>query len=209
MPKPERLGPYTLIQPPGAFPLGSDTLALGAFATVRPRWRVCDLGTGSGALLLLLAAREPSLRLHGVELDGPSAQAARENLARSGLEGEVLEGDLCAAPFAAGRFDLAVSNPPYFALGSGPGRGAQRSEERCTLDGLCAAAGRLVRNGGRFALVHRPERLVDLLLSLRAHGLEPKRMKLLSRVPGAAPWAVLVESVRQGRPGLAVLSQLE
>ena len=63
---PERLGPYTLVQPEGVFPLGEDALALGEFAALRRGWRVCDLGTGSGVLLLALAGREPSLTLWGV-----------------------------------------------------------------------------------------------------------------------------------------------
>ena len=67
----EYLDPYTLSWPDGVFPLGSDALALGEFATVRRGWRVCDLGTGSGALLLLLARRAPDLALSAVERDPP------------------------------------------------------------------------------------------------------------------------------------------
>ena len=66
------------------------------------------------------------------------------------------------------------------------------------------AAGRLVRNGGRFALCHRPERLVDALSALRAHGLEPKRLKTVSHRPEHPPALILVEAVRQGRPGLTM-----
>ena len=88
--KTEQLGPYSLSWPDGVFPLGGDALALGEFATVRPRWRICDLGTGSGALLLLLARRvEGTLSLTGVELDARSAQTARDNLAANGLDGEI------------------------------------------------------------------------------------------------------------------------
>lgn len=204
MPKPEQLGPYTLEQPEGVFPLGGDTLALGAFATVRPRWRVCDLGTGSGALLLLLAGRESSLSLTGVELDSSAALAAQNNLTSNGLDGQVLCCDLRRAHLPAGRFDLVVSNPPYFAVGRGKSGGSARSEEHCTLDELCAAAARLVKNSGRFALCHRPERLADVLCALRAHGLEPKRLKLLSHAPATSPSTVLVEAVRQGKPGLDI-----
>lgn len=205
MPKPEQLGPYTLIRPEGVFPLGGDTLALAAFATLRPHWKVCDLGTGSGALLLLLAGREPALSLTGVELDPLSAQTAQDNLDRNALPGQILQCDLRRTSLSAGSFDLVISNPPYFRLGSGTSGGSARSEECCTLDQLCTAAARLVRNGGRFALCHRPERLVDLLASLRAHGLEPKRLKLLAHTPASPPSAVLVEAVRQGRPGLDIL----
>ena len=205
MPKCEQLGPYILEQPEGIFPLGGDTLALGAFATVRPRWRVCDLGTGSGALLLLLAGREPSLTLSGIELDSTAARAAQKNMERNALTAQILHCDLRTAPLPAGQFDLAVSNPPYFALGSGFSGGSARCEENCTLDQLCATAARLLRNGGRFALCHRPERLCDVLCSLRDHTLEPKRLKLLSHSPALPPSAILVEAVRQGKPGLEIL----
>ena len=205
MGKPEQLGQYMLNQPDGVFPLGSDTLALGRFAIVRPNWRVCDLGTGSGALLLLLADREASLSLTGVELDPLSARVAEENLKQNGLDGRVLCCDLRTAPLPAGQFDLVISNPPYFAVGSGTSGGTARAEDTCTLDEVCATAARLVKNGGRFALCHRPERLTDVLCALREHGLEPKRLQLLAHSPAHAPSAVLVEAVRQGKSGLDTL----
>jgi len=205
VPKTEQLGSFTLIQPEGVFPLGGDTLALGHFATVRPHWQVCDLGTGSGALLLLLAGREPTLSLTGVELDATAAQTAQTNLTANALTGQVLCCDLRCAPLPAGQFDLVISNPPYFSVGSGKSGGSTRCEETCTLDELCATAARLVKNGGRFALCHRPERLADILCALRAHGLEPKRLKLLSHSPAHPPSTVLVEAVRQGKPGLDIV----
>lgn len=204
MTRSERLGPYTLSWRDGVFPLGGDALALGEFATVKPGWRVCDLGTGSGVLLLLLAGRAEGLSLTGVELDPLSAQAAGENLAANTLEGSILQGDLRSVPLPAGGFDLVVSNPPYFPVGGGKSGGPAREEKNCTLDELCAAAGRLVKNGGRFALCHRPERLADVLCALRGHGLEPKRMELAAHAPGHPPSLLLVEAVRRGRPGLAV-----
>ena len=191
----EQLGPYALSWPEGVFPLGGDSLALGAFATVKPGWRVCDLGTGSGALLLLLAGRAGRLSLTGVELD---------NLARSGLEGSIWEGDLRRVPLPAGGFDLVISNPPYFPVGAGKSGGSARSEEHCTLDELCTAAARLVRNGGRFALCHRPERLADVVCTLRACRLEPKRMRLIAHSPAHPPALLLMEGVKQGRPRLAI-----
>lgn len=205
MPCVEQIGPYRLTVPEGVFPLGGDTLALGGFATVRPRRRVCDLGTGSGALLLLLARREASLSLTGIELDAVSARAAQANLTDNGLAGTVVCGDLRDAPFEAGSFDLIVSNPPYFPTSAGKSGGRARSEEDCTLSDVCRAAARLVRAGGRFALCHRPERLCDLLDALRACGLEPKRLQLLAHDPGAKPSTLLVEAVRGGRPGLEIL----
>ena len=205
MAKPEQLGNYILNQPDGVFPLGGDTLALGRFATLRPSWRVCDLGTGSGALLLLLAGRESSLTLTGVEIGPLAARTAQENLDQNRLDGQVLCCDLRCAPLPAGQFDLVISNPPYFPVGSGTSGGSARAEETCTLDELCMAAARLIKNGGRFALCHRPERLTDLLCTLRKHDLEPKRLQMLAYSPAHVPSTVLVEAVRQGKPGLDVL----
>ena len=204
MEKTEQLGPYTLSWKDGVFPLGGDALALGAFSTVKPGWRVCDLGTGSGVLLLLLARRAENLSLTGIDIDPLSARIARENLAANGLPGKILTGDLRRAPLPAGGFDLVISNPPYFPVGSGKSAGPARSEEFCSLEELCAAARRLVKNGGRFSLCHRPERLTDVLCALRAHNLEPKRLKLSAHGPDRPPSLLLVEAVKQGQPGVSI-----
>lgn len=201
----ELLTPYTLRWSDGVFPLGGDTLALGAFATVRRGWNICDLGTGSGALLLLLKRRETSLKLTGIELDSLSAQTAQDNLLSNKLEGTILQADLRTVSLPAGSFDLIISNPPYFPLKSGPSGGAARSEETCTLDDLCACSARLLRNGGRFALCYRPERLADLMCTTRKYNLEPKRMRLLAHSPAHSPFLVLLECIRQGNPGLEII----
>ena len=139
----ERLGPFLLRQPPGVFPLGEDALRLAAFATVRRSWKVCDLGTGSGCLLLLLSGRATGLDLYGVELDPTAARAARDNLMENGLGGTVWTGDWNTLPGGTGPFDLVVSNPPYFAQGSGASGGPARMEGRDGLESLCRTAARL------------------------------------------------------------------
>ena len=204
----EFLDPFTLSWPDGVFPLGSDTLALGSFATVRRNWRVLDLGCGSGALLLLLKRRESSLQLSGIELNPLSAQTAQTNLRTNHLEGTILTGDLRQCSLPSGSFDLVISNPPYFSLTSGTSGGQARSEETCSFVELCSAASRVTKNGGRFALCHRPERLTDLLTTLRQYHLEPKRMQLVAHSAKHAPFLVLLECVRQGKPGLEILPTL-
>lgn len=199
----EYIGPYVYRQRDGVFRLGSDSEALGGFAQVKRRERVLDLGCGGGVLGLYLLAREPSLRLSGLDIDPAAVELANENFAANGLDARAAQGDMrdIRALVPAGSFDLAVSNPPYFAAGSGYSGGRARMEEQCSLEDVCAAAGWAVRNGGRFAIVHRPERLVELFCTLRRYDLEAKRMKFL-RAGELPPSAVLVEAYKQGKPGL-------
>ena len=195
------------------FPPSTDSFALAYFAAPRRRERVCDLGSGTGLLGALLLAREPSLTLECVEQSAAANALAEKTFAENGWAERVTlrTGDLrdpSALP-AAGSADYALSNPPYFPAGSGasaPGaaRQAAREEVGCTLSDVCAAASRTLRYGGRFALVHRPERLTDLLCTLRAHGMEPKRLRFLVSAPEGAPSLVLIEARRGGKSGLAV-----
>lgn len=204
--KTEYLPPYTLTLDECCFPLGGDSLALGEFASLRPGWRVCDLGCGGGTLLLLLARREGTLSLTGVEQNEAAARCARGNLSRNGLTGRILTADLREKGLLPNEgFDLVISNPPWFPVGAGRSGGEARSEQLCSPDELCAAANRLLKTGGRFALVHRPERLTDLLCALRLHRLEPKRLQFVSASPRQTPSAVLLEAVKNGGPGLDVL----
>lgn len=117
------------------------------------------------------------------------------------------------AVLPAGQFDLVVANPPYFAAGSGytspnPVRAHARDERTCTMQDICTAMAYLTRWGGSAALVHRPERLSELLCALTAAGLEPKRLRTVARTADAAPSLVLVEARRGGKPGLRILPPL-
>lgn len=202
----EHLGTYTLTQSDEFFKLGRDSVLLARFCTVKPGWRVCDLGCGVGSLLLLLSQREERLERTGVELNPGAAELARRNLERNGLAGTVLTGDLRDRSLLPGDgFQLVVSNPPYFRAGSGKSGGMARMDDNCSVEELCQAAARLTRTGGRFALVYRPERLAELFAALQSVKLEPKRMQLLAYSPAHVPYAVLVECVREGGPGLDIL----
>ena len=195
------------------FPLGTDAVLLADFAAHGQVRRFADLGCGAGVILVLLAQAFPSARGFGVEIQPDAAETARENAILNGVSErcEIRCGDLRLDAHLpeAGSFDLVAANPPYFPVGSGysapeGSRRAAREERFCTLDELCRAAARLTRWSGRFCVVHRPERLSELFVTLTRHGLEPKRLRMVCRTADAAPSLVLVEAQRGAKPALTI-----
>lgn len=195
----------------GQHPPGLDSFLLSSLPRLKPGLRVCDLGCGTGLLGLLLLQRQRELAVTGVDIQPEAIRMARLAAAENRLEDRLtfrLE-DLRKTALPAGSFDLAVCNPPYFPPASGPlpegeSRRTARTEESCTLEEVCRAAGRLLRWGGEFCLVHRPERLADLVCALRENGLEPKRLRLVCARRDRAPSLLLLGARRGGRPGLGI-----
>ena len=179
----------------GQFQLSTDSMVLADFCTLPPRSAVCDLGCGCGSLSLLLCGKYPQAQLTGMELQEEAAALAQENAVQNGLSDRlrILCGDLrehrTLLPHSS--FDAVVSNPPYYPAGSGgvsdsPALAAARTERFCTLDDLCACAAWLLRSGGRFFVVHKPERLAELICALSRRRLEPKRLRLVRHQAGGS-----------------------
>ena len=205
-------GGLRLLWDDALFPPGTDSFLLSALPRLRPGLRVCDLGCGTGLVGFLLLQRQRSLSLTGVDREERAVALARRCAQENGLADratfETLDLRGLRGRLPAGGFDLAVANPPYFPPGRGlsppdPARRQARTEDALSLPELCRAAAYLLRWGGSFCLVHRPERLADLLPALREAGLEPKRLRLVEPRPGAAPSLLLLEARRGGKSGLA------
>lgn len=192
---------------------GTDTFLLSSLPRLRPGLRVCDLGCGTGLLGLLLMQRQPDLRIAGLDIQPEAAALARRAAAENGLT-ERLDfrcGDLrqVRGIFPTGCFDLVVCNPPYYPPAGGKlsadgARRTARSETEASLADLCAAASYLLRWGGKFCLVHKPERLADVLCGLRDAGTEAKRLRFVHSRAADPPSLFLAEGCRGGRPGITV-----
>ena len=199
------------------FGFSTDAMVLSDFAQLPAGSRVMDLCTGSGAVGFLLLSRAPDLRLTALELQRESWALACKNAARNHLEDryEAVLGDVrqIRSLFAPASFDAVVCNPPYFPVKAGlPDRdeafALSRTELACTLEDVCRAASWLLPAKGSFYLVHKPQRLGDLMVTLRSTRLEPKLLHLVQHRPGAAPSLVLIRAVKDGRPGLEVPAPL-
>lgn len=200
---------FVLHQPHDRFRLGTDSVVCAAFAGFSKGSRVADLGCGSGAIAMMLLASDPSVQLTGIELDDEAASAAQKNAQQCSERFSVIQGDLRQVRhlLPAGSMDCCISNPPYFPIGSGKQAegplGRARSEETLTLSQLTEAASWLLPTGGRFVLVHRPERLADLIWELRKALLEPKRIRFVRHQAATPVSLVLLEAKKGGKPGLS------
>ncbi|MCQ2452265.1 MAG: methyltransferase [Oscillospiraceae bacterium] len=199
------------------FSIGTDAVLLYAFSrSVRGR-SVADFGCGSGVIGILLALDDPARQITALDIQPEAVSAARDNAALNSLANrfQALEGDLreYRSLFSAGCFDLAVMNPPYYQKGSGKEAtdsktALARTELSCTLEDACLAARWSVRWGGRFCMVHKPERSAELQYVMHDCGLEPKRLRFVQSKVGTPPNLVLVESVRGAKPGITVEAPL-
>lgn len=195
-----------------AYTFTTDSLLLARFAAIRSHETACDLGTGCGVIPLLWCAGKTG-EITAVDVQETACTQLERSLSLNGLKDRVTV--VCAdlrqkhPLLPAGAFDLVTMNPPYYAAGTGKQSATDserlaKHEAACTLEDAVTAAARLLKNGGRFCLCQKPERLTDVLCTLRAHRLEPKRIRFAAQSAQKAPFLVLVEARHGGNPGVRV-----
>lgn len=204
---------FEIIQHPGKFCFGMDAVLLSNFARVKKGERVLDLGTGTGIIPILLAAKTEGQGFVGLEIQEESADMARRSVAHNSLEDrvEIVDGDIkeAATIFGPASFDVITTNPPYM-IGqhgiSNPSdtKAIARHEVLCTLDDILKESARILKPKGRFYMVHRPFRLAEILSKMVAVGIEPKRMRLVHPFVDKEPNMVLIEGLRGGNSRMTI-----
>lgn len=195
---------------------GTDAVLLADFSRIKRSDTACDLGSGCGIIPLLWCKKQTG-SIFAVEIQKKACAQLEKSLSLNSLEKRVqvqncdlreLKGVL---PFGA--FDLVTMNPPYKKVGAGIESVSEsdkiaRHETMCGIDDCCEAASKLLRFGGRLCLCHRPERLCDVISSMKKFGIEPKRLRFVSKNPESAPWLFLVEGKRGAQSFLTVEKNL-
>ena len=204
---------YQIIQKKDGFCFGMDAVLLSGFAAVKPGEKAIDLGTGTGIIPILLEAKYEGEHYTGLEIQDEVAEMAARSVALNHLEEKVsiVKGDIKEASrlFGAASFDVVTSNPPYMNDAHGlknpdlP-KAIARHEVLCTLDDVAREAAKLLRPGGRFYMVHRPHRLIEIIMALTKYKLEPKRMKMVHPFVDKEANMVLIEAVRGGKSMIKV-----
>jgi len=199
---------YQIIQNPQGFCFGMDAVLLSGFAEVKPKEKVLDLGTGTGIIPILLEAKTEGEHFTGLEIQKQCVNMARRSVQLNDLQKkvEIVEGDIKTASKIFGKsvFDVVTANPPYMKENHGlknpklP-KAIARHEILCTLEEIVREAAAVLKPRGRFYMVHRPRRLIEIIQILSEYKLEVKRMKPVYASLEKEANMVLFEAVRGGK----------
>lgn len=205
-----------IIQSNEVFSFSMDAVLLARFCTVPVKGAILDLCTGNGVIPLLLSTRTKA-NIVGVEIQHRLYDMAIRNVSMNHLEQQIriIHGDLRLFHKEAGHgsFDAITVNPPYLPVHSGEQNlneymAIARHEVNCTLEDVIAACSKLVRAGGKVAMVHRPSRFAELICLMRQYRMEPKRIRFVHPRPTEEANMVLIEALKDGKPEVRLLPPL-
>ena len=174
------------------------------------------MGTGCGIIPLIWCKGETK-SVTAVDIQEKACNQLSESLSLNGIDDRitVVNADLrdLKGKLPYGTFDLVTMNPPYKPVGTGIESLSEadkiaRHETMCTIDDAVSAAAKLLKFGGRFCMCHRPERLCDIIVSMRQGGIEVKRIRFVVEKEDKAPWLVLVEGKRGSKSHVTIEKQL-
>ncbi len=202
-----------LIQDTELFCFGTDSVLLANFARASKGDRVLDLCTGNGIVPVLMSAKTNAEKFYAIELQQKSFELAKENVCLNGLDEriEIICADIgkCNEFFKAGSIDVVTCNPPYMSPKAGftnpeDALAIARHEIMTNLEGVISAAASVIKFGGHFYMVHRAERLCDIMCVMRNYRIEPKRLQFVVASPEKAPKLILVEGIYGANPSLKI-----
>ena len=212
-----QIGGYFVIQNKDRFCFGIDAVLLANYAKVLPGERVLDIGTGTGVIPILLAAKTGGSHFTGLEVQKDSAEMAARSVLYNKLSEkiDILQGDIREAKgfIEAQSYDVIVTNPPYMKAEHGlksenSEKNIARHELLCSFEDIARESGRILKEGGRLYLIHRPFRLVEVFSLLTKYHLEPKRMRFVQPYIEKEPTMILIEALKGGKSRLTVEAPL-
>ncbi|HEY4390308.1 MAG TPA: tRNA1(Val) (adenine(37)-N6)-methyltransferase [Paenibacillus sp.] len=206
----------SIIQSEQVFSFSMDAVLLARFANIPKYGRILDLCSGNGVIPILLSTRT-NAQIEGIEIQPRLADMARRSVEMNGLTERIniMEGDLrdLAKEGGNGIYDAITVNPPYMPLTGGDLKHSEhqsiaRHEIHCTLEDVAQASMRLVKPGGKISMVHKPQRLGDIITMFRKYRMEPKVIQFVHPRAQSEANMVLVEAHRDGKPDVKILPPL-
>ena len=208
---------YKIIQKKDKFRFGMDAVLLANFVSNAEGKTVVDIGAGTGIISILIAAKTKVKKIVAVEVQEQMAEMAARSILLNELDDTIDVLNIDVKDYMkienCGKYDIVVTNPPYMKKGKGllnedDDISIARHEILCTFEDICYASKRILKSGGDFYLIHRIDRLVDILSCMRNEGIEPKEMQLIHPSFSKAPNLVLIKGKKDGNPELKILNPL-
>ena len=208
---------YFIIQNIKKFCFGIDAVLLSDFAKAKKGDIVFDIGTGTGIIPILMNAKTKAEKYIAIDIQEESVDMAKRSVKLNKLENKIdifnIDIKNVFDKFEKNSIDVITTNPPYMNMGSGivneyDAKAIARHEIFCNLEDVVKASSMLLKPNGSFYMVHRPNRLCDIIYMLRLYKLEPKVIRFVQPYENKEPNIVLIESVKNAKPFLKVLPNL-
>ncbi len=207
-----------IIQSPDVFSFSLDAVLLANFASIPKRGEIVDFCSGNGAIALFMAPRTTA-NITGIELQERLADMGKRSIILNSFEEQVYMEQLdikeIHTKIKSDSIDFITCNPPYFKeqpnskKNPNPYHAIARHEIHLNLDDVFKAASKLLKMNGKIAMVHRPDRLMDILDSMRQHRIAPKRIQFIYPKVGKEANTILIEGIKDGKvDGLKILPPL-
>ncbi len=207
----------TLIQKKDGLTFGTDAFLLASFIKNTPTKKAAELGSGTGIISLLLAERNKLSNIYAIEIQKDFADLTERNTNINGLVSKITTVNTDVTSIKAsdigGEVDVVFTNPPYMKTDSGKRNDSDakyiaRHEVCGDINDFCKAGFRLLKHGGKFYVVWRPDRLCDLFFALRSNRLEPKIITFVHADTQSEPSMVLISATKGGASGAKVTAPL-
>lgn len=201
-----------IIQNDEVFSFSTDALLLAHFTKVRKNDSILDLCAGNGVIALLLSAKSHQ-KIESIEIQEQLADMAQRSFKYNRLEERLSMHNMdlkdVYQTFKPSQFTLITCNPPYFKRNQlhqhqKEAHKIARHEIMCNLEDCMFAARHLLKQGGRLVMVHRAERLMDVLTEMRQANIEPKRIVFIYSKHGKSAVTIVVEGRKNGNQGLEI-----
>lgn len=214
-----QLNGLKIIQNPSSFCFGVDAVLLSHFAAeaIKKDARVLDLCSGGGIIPILLSAKTKASHISGVEIMPEVCEMAKRSVSLNLLDEKI---DMLCADlkdgvklFGKAQFDNITCNPPYKEAAGGLKnktdiKTVARHEFLCTLEDIIAISAALLKPYGKLSMIHRPERLVDIITLMKKYRLEPKRLRFVHPTPEKTATMILIEGAYLQKPKLSLMPPL-
>lgn len=200
------------------FNFSLDSVLLPNFVTLNKKIdKVMDIGCGNAPIPLILSTLT-SAKIYGVEIQEKAYELAKESVEINNLTNniEIINADINEfyKNIESDSFDVITCNPPYFKVNENSNfniseyKTIARHEIMLDLERLFKIAKKLLKNNGNIAIVHRPERLSDIILEMKKNNIEPKRIQFVHPKKNADANILLIEGTKNGKPGIKILPPL-